>query len=94
MEGSTIKNRIKNLLRSPSIKLKRNRRMDKENLTNKVYLFISSSFKEKCQIMGLMSDKVDEISHYVKEMQTVDNETQTLFIDLLFSFFHCLTLTS
>ncbi|XP_034169305.2 mitogen-activated protein kinase-binding protein 1 isoform X1 [Pangasianodon hypophthalmus] len=38
MEGSTIKTRIKNLLRSPSIKLKRNRRLDKENLTNKLTL--------------------------------------------------------
>ncbi|XP_017311934.1 mitogen-activated protein kinase-binding protein 1 isoform X2 [Ictalurus punctatus] len=38
MEGSSIKNRIKNLLRSPSIKLKKNRRLEKENLTNKLTL--------------------------------------------------------
>ncbi|XP_060773754.1 mitogen-activated protein kinase-binding protein 1-like [Neoarius graeffei] len=38
MEGLTIKNRIKNLLRSPSIKLKRSRRVDKANLTNKLTL--------------------------------------------------------
>lgn len=37
MENSTIKNRIKNLLRSPSIKLRRNKpRGNKENLGNKV----------------------------------------------------------
>lgn len=37
MENSTIKNRIKNLLRSPSIKLRRNKpRNNKENLENKV----------------------------------------------------------
>lgn len=37
MENSTIKNRIKNLLRSPSIKLRRNKpRGSKENLGNKV----------------------------------------------------------
>uniref|UniRef100_A0A674BC98 Mitogen-activated protein kinase binding protein 1 n=1 Tax=Salmo trutta TaxID=8032 RepID=A0A674BC98_SALTR len=39
MEGSTIKSRIKNLLRSPSIKLRRNKALNnKENLTNKVTL--------------------------------------------------------
>ncbi|KAF4084126.1 hypothetical protein AMELA_G00125290 [Ameiurus melas] len=39
MENSTIKNRIKNLLRSPSIKLRRNKpRNNKENLENKVTL--------------------------------------------------------
>ncbi|KAI4885411.1 hypothetical protein NFI96_018041 [Prochilodus magdalenae] len=38
MEGSTIKNRIRSLLRSPSIKLRRNRRAAKENLGNKVTL--------------------------------------------------------
>ncbi|KAL7888260.1 hypothetical protein AOLI_G00032340 [Acnodon oligacanthus] len=38
MEGSTIKSRIKNLLRSPSIKLKRNRHAVKENLRSKVTL--------------------------------------------------------
>ncbi|KAK3537221.1 hypothetical protein QTP70_003379 [Hemibagrus guttatus] len=39
MENSTIKNRIKNLLRSPSIKLRRNKpRNNKENLGNKVTL--------------------------------------------------------
>ncbi|XP_017538725.1 mitogen-activated protein kinase-binding protein 1-like isoform X2 [Pygocentrus nattereri] len=38
MEGSTIKSRIRNLLRSPSIKLKRNRRAVKENLSSKVTL--------------------------------------------------------
>ncbi|XP_060790380.1 mitogen-activated protein kinase-binding protein 1 isoform X2 [Neoarius graeffei] len=39
MENSTIKNRIKNLLRSPSIKLRRNKpRGNKENLGNKVTL--------------------------------------------------------
>uniref|UniRef100_A0A4W5PH13 Uncharacterized protein n=1 Tax=Hucho hucho TaxID=62062 RepID=A0A4W5PH13_9TELE len=36
VEGSTIKSRIKNLLRSPSIKLRRNKdRNHKENLSNK-----------------------------------------------------------
>lgn len=55
MEGSSIKNRIKNLLRSPSIKLKKNRRLEKENLTNKVgyVLFTVSSFQEKYQLMVL-----------------------------------------
>lgn len=48
MEGSTIKNRIKNLLRSPPVKLKRNRRFNEEN---KVCLFPVSSLKEKYQIM-------------------------------------------
>uniref|UniRef100_A0A8C8BTT8 Mitogen-activated protein kinase binding protein 1 n=1 Tax=Oncorhynchus tshawytscha TaxID=74940 RepID=A0A8C8BTT8_ONCTS len=39
VEGSTIKSRIKNLLRSPSIKLRRNKALNnKENLTNKVTL--------------------------------------------------------
>ncbi|XP_036397625.1 mitogen-activated protein kinase-binding protein 1 isoform X1 [Megalops cyprinoides] len=39
MEGSTIKSRIKNLLRSPSIKLRRNKPgNNKENLANKVTL--------------------------------------------------------
>ncbi|KAM9466086.1 mitogen-activated protein kinase-binding protein 1 isoform 2-T2 [Clarias gariepinus] len=39
MENTTIKNRIKNLLRSPSIKLRRNKpRSNKENLANKVTL--------------------------------------------------------
>ncbi|KAJ8399503.1 hypothetical protein AAFF_G00412150 [Aldrovandia affinis] len=39
VEGSTIKSRIKNLLRSPSIKLRRNKpRNNKENLANKVTL--------------------------------------------------------
>uniref|UniRef100_A0A8C8BV72 Mitogen-activated protein kinase binding protein 1 n=1 Tax=Oncorhynchus tshawytscha TaxID=74940 RepID=A0A8C8BV72_ONCTS len=39
VEGSTIKSRIKNLLRSPSIKLRRNKdRNHKENLSNKVTL--------------------------------------------------------
>ncbi|MCJ8736812.1 hypothetical protein PDJAM_G00016700 [Pangasius djambal] len=39
MENSTIKNRIKNLLRSPSIKLRRNKpRNNKENLRDKVTL--------------------------------------------------------
>ncbi|XP_034153235.1 mitogen-activated protein kinase-binding protein 1 isoform X2 [Esox lucius] len=39
VEGSTIKNRIKNLLRSPSIKLRRNKALNnKENLSSKVTL--------------------------------------------------------
>ncbi|KAI5611253.1 mitogen-activated protein kinase-binding protein 1 isoform X3 [Silurus asotus] len=38
MENSTLKHRIKNLLRSPSVKLKKNRRVDKDNLTNKLTL--------------------------------------------------------
>ncbi|XP_072552931.1 mitogen-activated protein kinase-binding protein 1-like [Salminus brasiliensis] len=38
MEGTTIKSRIKSLLRSPSIKLKKNRRATKETLSNKVIL--------------------------------------------------------
>ncbi|KAG9336380.1 hypothetical protein JZ751_002727 [Albula glossodonta] len=39
VEGSTIKSRIKNLLRSPSIKLRRNKPgSNKENLANKVTL--------------------------------------------------------
>ncbi|KAF4070758.1 hypothetical protein AMELA_G00277220 [Ameiurus melas] len=39
MEGSSIKNRIRNLLRSPSIKLKKkNRRLEKENMTDKLTL--------------------------------------------------------
>ncbi|KAK6304673.1 hypothetical protein J4Q44_G00252590 [Coregonus suidteri] len=39
VEGSTIKSRIKNLLRSPSIKLRRNKALNnKENLSNKVTL--------------------------------------------------------
>ncbi|XP_060721000.1 mitogen-activated protein kinase-binding protein 1-like [Tachysurus vachellii] len=39
MEASTIKNRIKNLLlRSPSVKLKKNRGLAKENMTNKLTL--------------------------------------------------------
>uniref|UniRef100_A0A3B3R6X2 Uncharacterized protein n=2 Tax=Paramormyrops kingsleyae TaxID=1676925 RepID=A0A3B3R6X2_9TELE len=39
VDGSTIKSRIKNLLRSPSIKLRRNKPgNNKENLANKVTL--------------------------------------------------------
>ncbi|XP_046692893.1 mitogen-activated protein kinase-binding protein 1-like isoform X3 [Silurus meridionalis] len=38
MENSTLKHRIKNLLRSPSVKLKKNRRVDKDNLTTKLTL--------------------------------------------------------
>ncbi|XP_051951594.1 mitogen-activated protein kinase-binding protein 1-like [Xyrauchen texanus] len=38
MEGSTIKSRIKNLLRSPSMKLRKNRRGMKENQSSKVTL--------------------------------------------------------
>ncbi|KAK1795986.1 hypothetical protein P4O66_009080 [Electrophorus voltai] len=38
MDGSTIKNRLKSLLRSPSIKLRKSRRSIKENFTNKVTL--------------------------------------------------------
>ncbi|XP_066532942.1 mitogen-activated protein kinase-binding protein 1-like isoform X3 [Hoplias malabaricus] len=38
MEGSTIKSRIKSLLRSPSIKLKRNRQATRESTSNKVIL--------------------------------------------------------
>ncbi|XP_076874329.1 mitogen-activated protein kinase-binding protein 1-like [Brachyhypopomus gauderio] len=38
MDGSTIKNRIKSLLRSPSIKLGKNRRCIKETLPSKVTL--------------------------------------------------------
>ncbi|XP_053344431.1 mitogen-activated protein kinase-binding protein 1-like [Clarias gariepinus] len=38
MEAANIKTRIKNLLRSPHIKLPRSRRLDKENPTNKLTL--------------------------------------------------------
>lgn len=63
MEGSTIKNRIKNLLRSPSIKLTRTRRVGKEKMTNKVYMFTVSSFKENRPDYALLGDKqsVDKV---------------------------------